>query len=74
MPDQPLWRSWFRRPRLSVRASMVLVLLLGGGIGWVVRIARIQRGAVAAIQRAGGRVWYSWEFKDGKPISNSRPW
>jgi internalin A len=74
MPDQPLWRSWFRRPRLSVRASMVLVLLLGGGIGWVVRSARIQRGAVAAIQRAGGRVWYSWEFKDGKPISNSRPW
>ena len=62
------------RLRLSLRLLMLLVLTLGGGLGWAVRTATIQREAVAVIQGAGGRVWYSWEFKDGKPISNGRPW
>ena len=43
-----------RRLRLSVRALMVLVLITGGGLGWLVYSARIQRDAIAAIQR--GRI------------------
>jgi internalin A len=54
---------WWRRPRvrLSVRALMIIVLVLGCGFGWVVRRAHIQRDAVAAIVKGGGRVWYDWE-------------
>ena len=37
---------------------MALVLLLGGGLGWVVHCARVQRDAVSAIRRAGGNVFY----------------
>jgi hypothetical protein len=55
-PDQHRTRSWWRRPRvrLSVRAMMILVLVLGGGLGWVVRRAHVQRDAIALIEEAGG--------------------
>jgi hypothetical protein len=52
---------WLRpRPRLSLRSLMVLVLILGGGFGWVVHRADVQRDAVAAIERAGGIVRYEF--------------
>ena len=54
----PRLRRWRPRLRLSVRGLMVLVLVLGGGFGWVVHRARVQREAVAAIKRAGGEVSY----------------
>jgi mRNA interferase HigB len=44
--------------RLSVRALLLLVLLIGGGLGWVVNRAQVQREAVAVIEAAGGRVGY----------------
>jgi hypothetical protein len=56
MPD-PTWRPR-RRFRLSVRALMVFVLILGGWLGWVVHRARVQREVVTAIRQAGGEVWY----------------
>ena len=37
---------------------IVVVLLVGGWLGWIVRSARIQRKAVAAIERDGGLVTY----------------
>jgi hypothetical protein len=43
---------------------MVLVLLIGGWLGWIARSARVQREAVAAIQKAGGEVSYH-ETEDG---------
>ncbi len=46
---------------------MILILVLGGGFGWVVRRARIQRDAVVAIRDAGGLVTYDWGWKDGRP-------
>jgi hypothetical protein len=49
------------RVRLSVRAMMALVLLVGGGIGWTVHSARVQRDVVAVILRGGGSVQYDWE-------------
>jgi internalin A len=60
MPVQPkpASRSPRRLLRLSVRGLIVLVLLLGGSMGWIVRSARIQHDAVAAIMRAGGLVKY----------------
>ena len=52
---------WRRFLRFSVRGMIVLVLVIGGWLGWIVRSARIQRDAVAAIQRTGGSVQYHLE-------------
>jgi len=43
---------------LSVRGLTILVLVLGAGLAWVIGPARMQRDAVAAIQRLGGNVNY----------------
>src|SRR3954447_13166094 len=64
MAKQPATRSERRRPRLrlSLRALMVLVLLLGCWLGWYANSVRVQREVVAAIKRAGGAVAYEWEW------------
>ncbi len=57
-----------RRPRgPSLRALMALVLVLGGGLGWLAYRARVQRLAVAAIEAAGGKVYYDWQWGNGLP-------
>jgi hypothetical protein len=63
MSDQakPLSRRWRRFVRFSARGLIVLVIVIGSGLGWAVRSARIQREAVTAIQNAGGVVFYDWE-------------
>ena len=56
MTDQakPVSRPWRRFLRFSVRGMIVLVLVIGGWLGWIVRSARIQREAVAAIEKSAG--------------------
>ncbi len=54
-----------------MRRLIVLVLIVGTGLGWIVRIVRTtrtQREAVQAIKRAGGGVAYDWQVREGKPI------
>lgn len=56
---------------------MVLVLVLGGGLGWFAHRARVQRDAVAAIVAARGRVAYGWELSNGPFRTNAKskpPW
>ena len=77
--DTTLRRPWWRRLtfRLSVRALIVLVLAIGGGLGWIVHRVRTQRLAVAAIERAGGRVGYYWKWYDpttNPPTPLAKPW
>jgi hypothetical protein len=36
--------------------------------------ARVQREAVAAIERSQGSVLYDWEFKDGQAVAAPRFW
>jgi hypothetical protein len=61
-PSSTPRRWWNRRLiRLSLRMLMLLVLVLAGGLGWVVHRARVQRDAVAAIEKTGGRVVYHWQ-------------
>ncbi len=48
-------RRWMR---LSVRGLMLVVLALAVVFGWIAREARLQKEAVAAIDRAGGWVEY----------------
>jgi hypothetical protein len=56
MPAGPVSRPWRRYLRFSVRGLIVVVLLMGAWLGSIVRSARIQREAVAAIRKVGGRV------------------
>jgi hypothetical protein len=48
---------------------ILIVLLIGGVLGWIVRQAHIQCDAVAAIKHAGGSVKYDWEY-----VSGGNPW
>jgi hypothetical protein len=70
-----------RRRRLrgvSVRALMLVVLVVAGGLGWIAHRASMQQQSVAAIKAAGGRVYYDWEWDPGthwfKPGSPSPGW
>jgi hypothetical protein len=67
MPESAPRRPWWCRLRisLSVRVLMVLVLAIGGGLGWLGYRARVQREAGAAIERAGGHVLYEWDAELG---------
>jgi internalin A len=76
MPEQSSTGTWRRRLRISVRGLMALVLLVGGGLGWVTHRAHVQRDAVAAIRRAGGEATYSWQWSNCVPASplSKPPW
>ena len=74
MSAVPVSRPWRRFLRFSVRGLMVVVLVFVAGLGWLVREARIQRDAVAAITKAGGTVYSDWEWSDGKHVPTGRFW
>jgi hypothetical protein len=74
MPDGPVACPWRRYLRFSVRGLIVLVLVIGCGLGWIVRQAHIQREAVEAIKKTGGAIRYDWEWKDGNTIPGGNPW
>jgi internalin A len=65
-----------RRFELSLRLLMLLVLLIGGGMGWVAYQARVQREAVTAIEAAGGTVFYDleWKYGDAGPEPRKPRW
>jgi hypothetical protein len=71
---RPAARPWHRRLRFSIRALVIFVLLIGGGLGWLVRSVRIQREAVATIKRLNGYVLYDWQWKNGRTIESGEPW
>jgi hypothetical protein len=67
------WRSVFR---LSMRALLLLILIIGCGLGWVahvIRAGRVQRRAVAAIYQAGGWVVYDTEWDHAQNPSAWKP-
>ncbi len=64
---------WRRFLRFSVRGLVLLVLVIGAGIGWLVRSAHIQRDAVAAIEKLGGETHYDWDWNNGKGIPDGAP-
>ena len=61
------------RLKISLRAMMLVILVLGLWLGWRVNKAREQREAVAAVQRYGGWVHYDYEFVNGKLTSGRSP-
>jgi hypothetical protein len=70
----PVSRPGRRFLRFSVRGTIVVVLLVGGWLGWIVRGSRIQREAVEAIEKAGGTVMYNWEYSNGTMVPAGNPW
>jgi internalin A len=74
MPAVPVPRPWRKFLRFSVRGLIVVVLLIGVWLGWLVRSARIQHEAVAAIEKVGGSVSYDWGWSNGKSIPGGKPW
>jgi internalin A len=68
VPAEPVSRPWRKLLRFSVRGLIVVVLVCGVWLGWLVRSARIQRDAVAAITRAGGAVKYDYGWTKGEYI------
>lgn len=48
------------RFRLSLRGFMVLILVLGGSLGYLIFQVKNQRDAAAALGRVG-RIYYDWE-------------
>jgi internalin A len=65
-------RPWASYVRISVRALIDAVLIIGAGMGWLVRRSQAQRDAVAAVKRAGGNVRYEWEYHT--PNIKAPPW
>src|SRR5262249_17953896 len=57
-------RPWRRFLRFSVRGGVVVVLVIGGWLGWIVRSAGIQREAVEEIEKTAAGVRYHWEWKN----------
>ena len=70
---QPASGSWRNHLRFSLRGLIVAVLLLGVWLAWMVRSARIQRQAVAAIRKAHGRILYDWQWRNGHWIPVGKP-
>jgi internalin A len=50
------------------------MLVIGGGLGWIIRQAHIQRDALAAVVKAGGGVTYDWEWNNGMFVPGGKPW
>ena len=66
-------RPWRRFLRFSVRGLIVLVLVIGCWLGWIVRSARIQREAVAALERESVWVEYDSEWESGRSTQGQKP-
>jgi internalin A len=74
MSAVPVSRPWRRFLRFSVRGMIVLVM--GLGLAWLVRMvrsARIQRDAVAAIKKASGWATYDWQMPPNGEVFGE-PW
>ena len=71
-PEKPPRRR--RRFTLSLRALMILVLIVGGGVGWKVNRARRQRLAIEAFQRIGASISFDYQHLDKNGIPIGVPW
>ncbi len=76
MAAEPPSLAWRRFLRFSVRRMVVIVLMVGVCLGLgvrIVRVARIQPEAVAAIAKARGTVIYDWQTNNSSPGRVRKP-
>ncbi len=62
------------RYALGLRTLMILVLVLGGGFGWAVKMANSRRWAVEAVRRAKGTVQFDYQFANERRNAGGKPW
>lgn len=74
MSTDPVSLAWRGLLRFSLRGLIVVVVVIGGSLGWIVRNARVQQEAVAALRKAGAGVYYDWEWTSGKHVAGGKPW
>jgi len=67
----PSRRTWTRL-RVSIRAMMVAVLVLGGEMAWVVHWVTARRAAVTAVQDAGGHIRFDYDYRLVIPDSRKK--
>ncbi len=72
--ETPRKRPWWRYLRFSVRGLIVVVLAVGGCLGWWLHLARVQRQAVAAIRAAGGTISDEWDVPGAPSTPGWRRW
>jgi hypothetical protein len=72
--ETPRKRPWWRYLLFSVRGLIVVVLAVGGCLGWWLHLARVQRQAVAAIRAAGGSITYEWDVPGAPSTPGWRRW
>ena len=74
MSERPERETWWHRFRFSLRSLMIAIGILCGGLGWIINRAHVQRDAVAAIERAGGKVMYDreWIWKRNRPVPTGK--
>jgi len=64
------------RVRISVRALMALVMVIGAGLGWYIHQIREQRLAVQAIRARGGIIEYDYQYDAvrDRRLPNGKSW
>ena len=62
---------WFSK---SVRRMIVVVVIIAAPMAWISNNARVQREIVTAIEKAGGKVWYDFEWSDGGATGEMPIW
>jgi hypothetical protein len=67
------WRAWLR---FKLGTSIFLIVLLCCALSMIAKRAREQRASVRAIERAGGRVFYDFEFtaRSSTGVPTGEPW
>lgn len=70
MPEKPRSR---RRLAISLRAMIVVVLVVALVLGWKANKVREQRRAAQEIRKYGGFVHYDWEMVNGQPVAGRKP-
>jgi hypothetical protein len=71
MSDQPMRKPWWRLFRFRLQGLVIAIGILCGALGWIVHRAKVQRDAVTAVERAGGKVMYDCEWRwnnRGRPV------
>ena len=87
IPLTPAWRfgnlermkargkhTWRRYQRVSLTRVAVLVLVIGGCLGWISYNASVQRDVVTALKDAGHTWAFRLERNDGNPNPSGKPW
>ncbi len=78
-PDDPNIPLKTPHPRqgkrgLTLRALMLLVVIVGGVLGTQVRLAHRQRDVATFLRQNRWSIDYDWQWEGDRPVTNRKPW